>query len=457
MLSSIPNYRERQQVLHKYGLLDSEPEEIFNKITHLAAQVFEVPVALISLMDYDTEQQKFKSCYGVDARQTDLNTSFCLTAVLNYETLVVPDALQDERFRDYSLVVAEPHMRFYAGAPLKTPEGIALGALALIDFVPRPALTQEQIDLLETLADVVVDEIMLRHSLQVQFQAEQQLYEYKLKPAREKLEQYEQELFIANTKLDVARSIQQSVQPCQADIDAADLLDIATYVCAADAVGGDYHDIITANDKVYIGIGDVTGHGLESGLLMVMVQTAIHALVQSGKNTLKDIVSVINKTLYAQLERSHVDKSMTLALLAYEAKLPKTDTTAQPSRGNVTLSGQHEQVLHVSVAAEVSQIDTFALGFPLGLEDNIDQYVQTHALTLEQGEGLILYTDGITEAESLAGELYGLDRLEAAVARAWPNATTAEEVKNEVVADLYTFIGEQDVLDDITLIVLRQS
>ena len=437
------DYQHRQAVLDSYGLLDTEPEAVFDKITRLATDVFDVPVALISLMDFEQDRQWFKSCHGIDTRQSDLSTSFCLHAVLSDTTLVVPNALQDETFQDYSLVKDEPHMRFYAGAPLRTPEGVAIGALALIDFTPREALSDTQINMLETLASVVVDELLLRRSLEEQCRIEAELHEFKLKPAQAKLERYETELLAANTKLEVARSIQTALQPRLEDMHVTDL-DIATYTRPAEDVGGDYLDVIALESGVRIGIGDVTGHGFESGLVMVMAQTAVSALVHSGISDPEVIISVLNKTLYHNLERMGIDKSVTLSLLDYDG-------------GTMTVSGQHEHLLCVSPAGAVNAVDTFDLGFPLGLEPNIDQYAKQLRFTLEPEAGVVLYTDGITEAENEHGQFYGLARLEAAIDRAWQRATSAEDIKQDVLKDLQAFTGQQPVFDDIALVVVKRK
>lgn len=441
------DYEHRQAVLRSYGLLDTEPEEVFDKITRLAAQVFDVPVALVSLMDFEQDRQWFKSCHGTDTRESDLNTSFCLHAVLSNETLVVPNALENVTFRDYSMVQEDPHMRFYAGAPLRTPEGVSLGALALIDFVPRDPLSPQQITMLETLASVVVDEILLRRSLEQQCRVEAELHEFKLKPAQAKLEHYQAELLTANAKLDIARSVQISLQPRPQDITGIADLDIATYARPAEDVGGDYLDVIVSGNKVRFGIGDVTGHGFESGLLMVMVQTALQALVDSGISDPDVIISILNKTLYHNLQRLDMDKSVTLSLLEYE-------------QGNMTISGQHEHLLQVSPSGNVNAIDTFDLGFPLGLEADISQYSQQLRFALPAGAGVVLYTDGITEAENASGEFYGRARLEAAIRDAWQRSANrdapAEAVKNHIINDVATFIGEQIVFDDITLIVIKR-
>lgn len=125
----------RLQALHELAILDTAPEERFDRITRLAARFFGVPIALISLVDHD--RQWFKSRSGLQVAQTSREVSFCGHAILQDETLVVPDALADDRFADNPLVLSEPRLRFYAGHPIVAPDGSAIGTLCLIDHAPR--------------------------------------------------------------------------------------------------------------------------------------------------------------------------------------------------------------------------------------------------------------------------------------------------------------------------------
>jgi len=150
----------RLAALSRYEILDTPPEATFDRITKLASTIFSVPVVLISLVDRD--RQWFKSCYGLDTRETDRSLSFCSQAIQADAVMVVPDATQDARFALNLLVTSEPRIRFYAGAPLQTPDGHKLGTLCLIDREPRLELTQEQRETLESLAALVVDELELR-------------------------------------------------------------------------------------------------------------------------------------------------------------------------------------------------------------------------------------------------------------------------------------------------------
>ena len=125
----------RVGTLRALDILDTAPEERFDRLTRLAKRLFGVPIALVSLVD--TNRQWFKSCDGLGATETPREISFCGHAILSDDILVIPDALLDDRFCDNPLVVDDPHIRFYAGCPLRAPNGSRLGTLCLIDRAPR--------------------------------------------------------------------------------------------------------------------------------------------------------------------------------------------------------------------------------------------------------------------------------------------------------------------------------
>ncbi|WP_199318552.1 response regulator [Leptolyngbya sp. FACHB-541] len=153
----------RLQALNRCEVLDTPPEAAFDDLTRLAAQICQTPVALVSLVD--AKRQWFKSKVGLDASETPRNVAFCAHTVLQPEALlIVPNALADPRFANNPLVTADPHIRFYAGAPLVTPDGFTLGSLCVIDFVPRN-LSLEQQETLRVLARQVVTQLELRHNL----------------------------------------------------------------------------------------------------------------------------------------------------------------------------------------------------------------------------------------------------------------------------------------------------
>ena len=153
------NEPDRLQALRQLLILDTPPEERFDRLTAFAAQEFDVPTALLSLIDND--RQWFKSRVGMDQCETSRGISFCGHAILQDDIMVVPDVNQDERFIDNPLVTGEPHIQFYAGAPLKLPGGQNVGTLCLIDNKPR---TLDDIDLaiLGSLRDLAVEELVRR-------------------------------------------------------------------------------------------------------------------------------------------------------------------------------------------------------------------------------------------------------------------------------------------------------
>jgi diguanylate cyclase (GGDEF)-like protein len=151
--------RERLAALDRYDVLDTSQEEAFDRIARLAMRLFQVPIATIALVD--GHRQWFKSCVGMDARETPRSDAFCDHTIRQNQPLIVPDAAADPRFADNPYVTGVPHVRFYAGIPLHTSDGHNIGTLCAIDTKPRN-LGPEGIAILTDLAQVVMDELELR-------------------------------------------------------------------------------------------------------------------------------------------------------------------------------------------------------------------------------------------------------------------------------------------------------
>lgn len=242
--------------------------------------------------------------------------------------------------------------------------------------------------------------------------------------------------------LEVTRRIQQMILPRDQELKKVNDLDIASYMEAADQVSGDYYDVFQENGIVKIGIGDVTGHGLESGILMVMVQTVIRTLLASRQIAPGDYLSITNSVVFNNMRRLNSEKNLSLLLIDYQDH-------------NLCLRGQHEEVIVVRQDGRLELINTLDLGFIIGLEANIDEFLSQASVRLEEGDMVLLYTDGVTEAEDSHGHQYGLERLCQVVQE--NHLLSASQVKDRVIADLHGFIGAGEVLDDITILIFKQK
>lgn len=155
-----PDYPENEDVriatLRSLNILDTEPEERFDRLTRIAKRLFRVPIALVSLVD--TNRQWFKSCLGIEVNEMSRDISFCGHAILGNDIFMIADALMDERFYDNPLVLNDPKIRFYAGVPLVVSNGIKVGTLCLIDQEPR-ILSEEDRELLRDLGQMAAQEL----------------------------------------------------------------------------------------------------------------------------------------------------------------------------------------------------------------------------------------------------------------------------------------------------------
>jgi GAF domain-containing protein len=180
----------RVAALNRYAILDSEPEQSFDDLVILASHICKTPIALLTLVD--DHRQWFKSTVGVQVRETPREISFCAHAIEQDNLFIVRDTLEDPRFRDNPLVTGEPHIRFYAGAPLVTEDGFALGTLCVGDRQPRE-LDEEQKVALASLSRLALRQMELRMNLQLLKDAlkdrtrEEHARELELKRLEEKL------------------------------------------------------------------------------------------------------------------------------------------------------------------------------------------------------------------------------------------------------------------------------
>ncbi len=324
-------------------------------------------------------------------------------------------------------------------------QGKLIGLLYLENNLIEGAFTPARlqiVDMLSSQAAISLENALLYRTLEQQVEQRTAQLSQANSEIRTLNERLKKENLRMGAELNVAKQLQQIVLPKQSELQQIEGLDIAGFMEPADEVGGDYYDVLVNDGRVKIGIGDVTGHGLESGVLMLMVQTAVRSLLVSGITEGGKFLTALNRIIYDNAQRMGTDKNLTLSLLDYQD-------------GQLRVTGQHEEVLVMRHGGHVERIDTFHLGFMVGVLPNIAHTLSHLDIQLQPGDGIILYTDGITEAVNLDNNFYGVERLCEVVSRNWFG--TAKEIQQAIIEDVRQFIGTQKIFDDITLLVLKQQ
>jgi predicted ATPase/serine phosphatase RsbU (regulator of sigma subunit)/tRNA A-37 threonylcarbamoyl transferase component Bud32 len=359
------------------------------------------------------------------------------------EDVVLKDATKEGNFVNDPYIITHKPQSILC-TPLLN-QGQLIGIVYLENNLTTGAFTPDRLEVIKLLsgqAAIALENARLYQTLENKV-AERTA---QLAEANQEISALNQKLKAENTRLsaelDVAKKLQEMVLPKPAELDAIAGLDIAGYMEPADEVGGDYYDVLSSEHGVKIAIGDVTGHGLESGVLMLMAQTAVRTLQKVNETDPVRFLNILNQTLYDNLQRMNSEKNMTLAILDY-------------ADGVVKLSGQHEEMIVVRADGVVEKFDTIDLGFPIGLDADIADFIAQTTVRLNSQDVVILYTDGITEAENIEKELYGLAKLCQIVEE--NRGLSAQEIRQAVIDDVRQFIGNQKVFDDITLVVLKQK
>jgi len=246
-----------------------------------------------------------------------------------------------------------------------------------------------------------------------------------------------------STELAIAQKLQQMLLPKPQDLQQNKNLDIASLMQVADKISGDYYDIIQHGKHTRIVIGDVTGHGLESGLFMLMVQSALHALINHDVSDPIQLFKSLNRSIYQNIKRTQMDKNLTLTMLDY-------------ADGQITITGQHEKVIIVRHNGQIEVIDTLELGFMIGIEPDISHLLASIDIQLNIGDGIVLYTDGLIEAQNTEKEIFGLERLCGVLSQYWENNTAAKMIEHTMQA-LQIYMQTQDLQDDLTLLICKQQ
>jgi serine phosphatase RsbU (regulator of sigma subunit) len=241
---------------------------------------------------------------------------------------------------------------------------------------------------------------------------------------------------------DMAREIQTSILP---RTHAVPTLEIAATMLPAAKVGGDYYDVRPVESGCWIGIGDVAGHGMRAGLVMMQTQSAIAALVaQDPAGSPRDVVIGVNRMLHDNIRNRLLnDEFVTLSLMRYGHD------------GSVVFAGAHEDLIVWRAATQ--KCETIATpGTWLGIKPDISKATVDTTCQLLDGDVMVLYTDGITEAMNRKHEQFGIERLSEIVRdHAGMAATSVDAIRDEVVRQVHAWIGGGEQGDDITLVVMR--
>ncbi len=357
----------RLQALAGLNILDTPREERFDRIVRLAQRLFDVPTALITLVDED--RQFHKAAVGFGAREVPRDHSFCSHALDSPFPMVVSDAEQDDRFRDNPLVTRENGVRFYAGQPVTTPAGVAVGALCILDSRPRD-MSDVQLDLLVELASFVETEL-----------------------AR-------------TDELDRARDVQRNLLP--RTIPDLPGYEVAGICLPAAAVGGDFYDWHDVGQDFQVSIADVMGKGIPAALIGASVRSLLR-----GASRFNDLETAVNRTALC-LESDLSETSTFVTVLA--ARL-------DPQRHTLTyVDAGHGIAGVVSATGEVRR--TASTGLPLGVPTLELWHAET--LTLDPGDTFICFSDGLLD-------LFGsLEQAIEAARQTVVTFRTAQDIVNKV-------------------------
>ncbi|MBC5826804.1 MAG: SpoIIE family protein phosphatase [Candidatus Eremiobacteraeota bacterium] len=366
------NETDRLRAVRRFDVLDTPADGSFDRITRIAAKRFNVPIALVTIVDED--RIWFKSRFGLDAvKEIPRDPGLCASAICADSPYIIEDAKRDPRALANSLVAGEFGLRFYAAAPLKTHEGYSLGTLCIIDREARQFTAGEYADLQE-LAGVVVDELELRLAAIRTVTSERWMREQSAALAAENQRLYENEHR-------VAEALQRALLPQSFPTIENMRFDVAYAPAATGAtIGGDWFDaFLIAPDRLILSIGDVAGHGLHVAALMGKLRQSLRALAVERLTPVE-----LLRSLDAMLRRENPDAIAT----AFVGVL-------QVSDGQLFYANAgHPPALLRTADGTVVELQE-GQGLPLGLRGNDEKHGVSKLLP---DCLLVLYTDGLTEA-----------------------------------------------------------
>ncbi|MEO6914120.1 MAG: GAF domain-containing SpoIIE family protein phosphatase [Candidatus Baltobacteraceae bacterium] len=375
--------------VRRYDVLDTPPDGAFDRITALAAQFFDVPIALVTIVDED--RIWFKSRHGLDdVHELPRDPGLCSSAIMQDDVYIVEAARSDPRALANPLVAGEFGLQFYAAAPLKTHDGFNLGTICIIDRQPRE-LTAAEKTALATFAGIVCDEMELRLATAHRVASEREAAGAMADLAREIGVRYSREH-------ETVKHLQMAMLPERLPkVDGLTFNAVYTAATTDSLIGGDWYDAFALEDgRIVLSVGDVTGHGLDAAIWMAKLRQSIHAL-SFGQVSPQGLLRDLNRILQRD--------STELVVTAFIGIL-------DPPTGNLDYAASGHPPPFLRDAAGTVRALEFG-DVPLGVPHASEP--SARRIILEPGSLLVLYTDGLTEATR--NLLDGEERLRAELAK----------------------------------------
>lgn len=374
----------RLEAVRRYQILDTPADEAFDRIAQLAARVLKTPMAAVTIVDEHRVWYKARTGLPEGLSELPREGGLCASVIGRSAPCTVPDALADPLTADHPLVTGEPGVRFYAAAPIITADGHRLGTVNVLDVVPRE-VTEDDLQTLVDLAALVAGELELRLSARAAVTLERRL--------REQAESERGRLELLTSTL---RRVLLPPSPPKVPG-----LDIATHyhVASADQVGGDFFDVFRLDEENWaFFLGDVCGKGADAAVMTALARHTLRAAaVYDG-----DPEAVLSN-LNAVLMDEFLGADPCYCTVVYGVLTPGDDGVRVSLAG-----GGHPPALAVRADGTVNAVHTEG-GMLVGLLP--EARFSVASTFLEPGDGLLLYTDGLTEARTPAGHMYGEDRL----------------------------------------------
>jgi sigma-B regulation protein RsbU (phosphoserine phosphatase) len=415
LTAAIPtNEHQRLEDLHALGILDTPPEDRFDRIVELASRIFHVPIAYIALIDAD--RQWFKSQCGMTADATGRDTSFCSHTILQQDMLIIPDACEDDRFHDNPMVVGEPYIRFYAGHPLTGPRGTNVGTLCIADTNPRDPSTL-QLELFGQLAQLAEHELNMVELIDAQ---------HELLKTQETLQRELQE----------AAAFVRALIPEPFDRDGlqADWVFQSSSVLGGDIFG--YHPL--NEDAFAIYLVDIMGHGVGAALMASSVYTSLRreTLQSTDFADPASVIGALNRTFPAM---QYGNRFLTAWYGVYDRR---TCCLRYAGAG-------HPPAFLFSPDGECHLLESSMM--MVGLDEGNDD-VDSQEIQVSKGSRLVVYSDGAYEIRNSEGAMLMIDGLRSVLAQLQVDSdSSVAHIRDALVQ----YQGSEHFLDDLSVLQIR--